>query len=250
MDPSLILVGFLAGMLIGVTSMGGAALMTPFLILILGVRPVVAVGTDLAYSAITKIAGAWMHQREGTVDLGMVRRMAAGSILGSLLGVLALHDLERRGLVVDDYIRQALGVLLVLVAAHLLYRALWGRWMPESTLNPLRKSAALWGGLVGFAVGATSVGSGSLIAPFLIVLYPGQPARAVGTDVFHAAILVSVAAAGHIVSGNVDWPLAGALLVGSLPGVLLGSYAAARIPAKPLRVGLGVVLLVSGLKLI
>ncbi len=253
MEIGLPLTGFVVGLLIGLTSMGGAALMTPFLILVLGVRPVIAVGTDLAYCAVTKLVGAWVHWRQGTVDVQVVRRLACGSLPGALLGVLMVGGLHRGGLDPDKYVRLVLGVVLVVASALFILRSVGSgqalltgpflrRWVGTATVA--------WGSVVGFIVAVTSVGSGSLVVPFLLILYPMLPAQVVGTDVFHAALLVSVTAAGHASIGSVDWHLAVALLSGSLPGVILGSYLAPRLPAGPLRVGLACVLLASGLKLV
>ena len=212
---------FLAGTLVGLTSMGGAALMTPFLILVLGVRPVLAVGTGLAYGAITNMAGAAMHWRQGTVDMRVVRYLAFGSVPG--------------------------------VAVLMLVRTLYGRFpepRPDFLKQYRRPVTIAWGAVVGFAVGLTSVGSGSLVAPFLLMLYPGIPARVVGTDVFHASVLISAAAALHVEAGNVAWRLLPYLLMGAVPGVLMGSYLAPRLPARTMRLGLSVVLLTTGVKLV
>lgn len=247
------LVGFLVGILTGLTSMGGAALMAPFLILIAGVRPTIAVGTDLAYGAITKVVGACMHWREGTVDLGVVRRLALGSVPGGLLGAVAVGQLHRYGWQADDYVRRAIGVVLILVALILITRYVGGRRfrLPKRHLSRLQGLGTVaWAAIVGFTVGVTSVGSGTLIVPFLLAVYSLSPAKVVGTDVFHAAILVSASAATHLSIGTVDWSLASLLLAGSVPGVLLGSYLAPRVPAPALRMGLGAVLLASGIKLV
>jgi Predicted permeases len=253
MITGLLLMSFLVGVMVGLTSMGGAALMTPFLILVLGVRPVLAVGTDLVYGSLTKIAGAWMHWKQGTVDLKVCFRMAVASVPCGILGVLSMSELHKLGLDIDEYVRTALGVTLLFVALIIFARAFgftlnprWGNFV----LKHEKLSTVLWGGIIGFAVGFTSVGSGSLIAPFLMILFPKNPARVVGTDVFHAAILVTATAAFHSNAGNVDWQLVPILLAGSIPGVLLGSYLAPRLPAKTLRVGLSVLLFATGWKLV
>jgi len=247
------LLSFAVGVLVGLTSMGGAAVVTPFLILFVGLRPVLAIGTDLVYSAFTKLAGAWMHWRQGTVDMHMVLRLALGSVPGGVAGVLLIHWLRTSGMDPDPYLRRAIGVVLLLVASVLLYRALWR----NSALNRLNLSsrhhgriAVVWGAVVGFAVGLTSVGSGSLIAPFLLLAYPTAPARVVGTDVFHAAVLVSATAFLHANVGHVEWKMIPLLLTGSIPGVLLGSYIAPRLPVRSLRLGLSAVLFVTGAKLV
>ncbi len=248
----LVFMSFLVGILVGLTSMGGAALMTPFLILIVGVRPVLAVGTDLAYGALTKVAGAWMHWRQGKVHMETVRRLAYGSVPGGIAGVLVISRI-RRYIDVDHYVKTSIGIVLVVVSLVLLIRTLTPDWIPERPLDWIRAHArqltSVWGLFVGFTVGMTSVGSGSLIAPFLIALHPGKPALVVGTDVFHAAVLVAATAFLYTGTGQVEWQLVPVLLLGSLPGVLLGSYLAPRLPARILRVGLGIVLLGTGVRL-
>jgi uncharacterized membrane protein YfcA len=253
LDYYLLLLSFFVGLLVGATSMGGAALMTPVLILVFGVRPTLAVGTDLVFGAITKTAGAWMHWRQGTVDLQVVRNLATSSIPSGVIGVLVVQFLHRRGIAMDAHVRHALGMALVIVAAVLLARSL-GVKVPNPFFGALQRhrqaGVMAWGAFVGFAVGLTSVGSGSLITPFLLMLFPKDPARAIGTDVFHAALLVTATASLYAGAGTVEWRLIPTLLAGSMPGVLLGSYLTPRLPVRPLRIGLSVVLLATGLKLV
>jgi uncharacterized membrane protein YfcA len=224
--------------------------MAPFLILIVGVNPVTAVGTDLVYGAVTKIIGAWVHLKQGAVDMPVVRKLATGSVPGGLLGALVVILLPRFTHDAEHYVKKAIGALLVIVAIVLLARLF--RQFPEGTpsVASLRflneKGTVIWGALVGFCVGATSVGSGSLLAPFLMILYPAKTSKVVGTDVFHAAILVSVTGLAHATSGGVEWRLVPMLLAGSIPGVLLGSRISSRIPARSLRTGLAALLLVTG----
>ncbi len=247
----LLLTGFVVGLMIGLTSMGGAALMTPLLILLFHVRPVIAVGSDLAYGAITKVLGAWIHKRQGTVHLPTVWRLASGSVPGGLLGVLSLHVLRRQGYRADLYLRYGIGIALIIVAVVLIARSFLSEELASRRLAFLQgRGTWIWGALVGFGVGFTSVGSGSMIAPFLMAVYPFGPAEVVGTDVFHGAILVTVTASAHWGSGNVDWHLVLMLLGGSLPGVALGSYLAPRLPGRVMRLGLSVVLLITGMRLL
>ena len=246
----LICVGFLVGCLVGLTSMGGAALMTPFLILVLGVRPVLAVGTDLAYGAVTKVFGAAVHWRQRTVDFAIVRRLAMGSVPGGVAGVLAVEYLRKAGYNPDLLVRRSLGVALVIVAILLLGRTLLRESDKLQVPEWLRAAVPLWGAVVGFAVGFTSVGSGSLIAPMLMVLYPMPAARVVGTDLFHAAILVVCTSALYAQAGQVDWVLASTLLIGSIPGVFVGSMLAPHLPQKGMRIGLCALLLATGIKLV
>lgn len=250
MNIPLLLMSFGVGILIGLTSMGGAALMAPFLILVVGVRPVTAVGTDLVYGAITKIVGAWVHWKQGSVDLPVVRKLATGSVPGGIAGALLVIVLPRFTHNAEHFVKRAIGTLLVLVAVILIVRIL----SPIAPVTPSakrlkflsEKGTVIWGAVVGFCVGMTSVGSGSLLAPFLMMLYPSKPSRVVGTDVFHAAILVSVTGLAHATSGGVEWSLIPVLLAGSIPGVLLGSRIAARVPARPLRTCLAALLLFTG----
>ncbi|MBF8301367.1 MAG: hypothetical protein HW394_1737 [Acidobacteria bacterium] len=254
MDPAFLpLTGFLVGLLIGLTGMGGGALMTPFLILVLGTRPVVAVGTDLVYGAITKIAGGWVHWRQGTVDLRLTARLALGSVPAGLVAVVALRLMPASGIDADAAVRRALGGLLVVVAVLMLARlcGVLPAGIPDRWRSRLQgRGTVVAGAIVGALVGFTSVGSGSLLVPYLVAVFPRSAAKVVGTDVFHAAILVTATAVGHAHGGAVDWPLAATLLIGSVPGVALGSWMAPRAPARALRVGLAGVLLLSGLTLI
>jgi uncharacterized membrane protein YfcA len=249
----LCLVGFLTGVMVGLTSMGGAALMTPFLILIVGVRPVMAVGTDLLFGTLTKLAGAWMHWRQGTVDLVLVRRLASGSLPGAVAGAFVITYMRTRGVPVDQYVRIAIGVVLVCVSLLILGRSLLPSLAAALPLGALQSKAGpitrSWGALAGIAVGLTSVGSGSLITPFLMIMLPGKLTRVVGTDIFHGAILVTTASCFYVASGQVEWRLIPLLLMGSLPGVLLGSRLANLMPPHALRVVLGLILLVTGIKL-
>lgn len=253
MNYSLMLMSFFVGTLIGLTSMGGAALMAPFLILIVGIRPVTAVGTDLVYGAVTKIVGAWIHLKQDTVDMPVVKKLATGSIPGGLLGAMLVIFLPRITHDAERYVQRAIGGLLVMVAVILVVRML----MPTAEATPSVKrlkflqerGTVIWGAIVGFCVGATSVGSGSLLAPFLMMLYPSKTSKVVGTDVFHAAILVSVTGLAHATSSGVEWALIPSLLAGSIPGVMLGSRLSVYIPARPLRTGLAALLLVTGYRM-
>ena len=254
MNIPLVMMSFGVGMLIGLTSMGGAALMAPFLILVIGVRPVTAVGTDLIYGAVTKIIGAWVHFRQGTVDLPMVKKLATGSIPGGILGSLVVILLPRITHDAERYVQRAIGGLLLLVALILLAKVLSifpAAKLREDQLEFLHgRGTVIWGAAVGFCVGATSVGSGSLLAPFLLLLYPLSTSKVVGTDVFHAAILVSVTGIAHATASGVEWALVPSLLAGSIPGVLLGSRLSTLIPARPLRTGLATLLLVTGYRML
>ena len=252
MDPTLPLAGFFVGLLVGLTGMGGGAVMTPFLVLVLGVRPVVAVGTDLVYSAITKIVGACVHARQQTVDFALARRLAVASVPAGLAAVVIVRLLPDMGVDADQAVRRGLGFVLVAVAAVMLLRLVGIRRAPMSdrwrALLQGRGTTAA-GVIVGALVGFTSVGSGALLVPFLVAVFPMSPARVVGTDVLHAAVLVTVTGLAHAHGGTVDWPLAAALVAGSIPGVAVGSWIAPRTPVPVLRAGLASLLLVTGISL-
>jgi uncharacterized protein len=257
MDQSITLLStsFAVGLLIGLTGMGGAALMTPFLILVVHVRPTLAVGTDLMYAALTKWTGAWVHWRQGTVDTRLALRLAVGSVPGGILGVLGIAYLKSRHvLIADEFVRRGMGLMLATVAVIMILRAIFdrqlagNRWLQSERTQ--RIATIAWGAFVGVAVGFTSVGSGSLLMPFLALLYPLPAARMVGTDIFHAAILMTATAALHWGAGNIEWTLVPWLVVGSVPGVLIGSMLAPRLPQRALKLGLGVTLLATSARLI
>ena len=252
-DTALVAAGFVVGLLVGLTGMGGGAIMTPFLITVVGVGPVMAVGTDLIYSAVTKIVGAWLHTRQRTVDFSLVKRLAMGSVPAGLAAVLLIAILPSAGIDADRIVRRALGAVLILVAFVMLCRifATGERTIPERWRAALEgRGTIIAGAIVGALVGLTSVGSGALLVPFLICVYPLSPARVVGTDVFHAAILVTVTGVAHAQGGSVDWQLAATLLAGSIPGITVGTWIAPRAPVRILRAGLASLLLVTGLSLI
>jgi uncharacterized membrane protein YfcA len=253
MDLTLPATGFFVGLLIGLTGIGGGAVMTPFLILVLGTRPLVAVGTDLVYGSVTKLFGALLHWRQGTVDVRLALRLAMASVPAGLLAVFALQTMPASSAEADAAVRQALGVVLIVVAVLMVIR-LRGSvslQIPERWRAPLQgRGTYVIGGIVGALVGFTSVGSGSLLVPFLVSVYPLTTARIVGTDVFHAAILVTATAAAHAQGNAVDWPLAASLLIGSVPGVTIGSWMAPRMSSRILRAALAALLLLTGVNLI
>jgi uncharacterized membrane protein YfcA len=256
-DPIVILFGLGVGILIGLTGIGGGSLMTPLLIIVIGVQPVVAVGTDLAYGAITKTLGGWRHLRKGTVDLTVSKWLAFGSVPGALAGVVAVDRLHHAyGKDFDRVLLAAVAVALVIVAGVVLTRALLLPHLAERETDTFafttrtRAAAMALGFVLGAILGLTSVGSGALIGVPLIVLFRLTPKRVVGTDVFHAALLLWVAGVAHAISGNVDYGLMGNILIGSLPGVWIGAYFIDRVPVAALRVVLGAVLLGSALALV
>jgi len=249
-DPLVILFGFGVGVLIGLTGIGGGSLMTPLLILFAGIQPVVAIGTDLAYGAITKTVGGWRHLRKGTVDLGVSKWLAVGSVPGSLVGVwVADHYADGS----DETLLYIIGGVLLFTGLITLLRAMFLRKAIERERHSVhlttraKLGAATIGLVLGAALGLTSVGSGALIGLALILVFRLTPHRVVGTDVFHAAILLWTAGLAHWAGGNVDFGLMGTILIGSLPGVWLGTHLIDRVPADGLRPALGCVLLGSAL---
>jgi len=256
MDFRVSALGLVVGVLVGLTGMGGGAVMTPMLILLGWARPVIAVGTDLVWGTLTKGFGAFVHYRQRTVDFTIVKRLALGSIPGALLGLgLLVHLRSRGGDATDKVVVRMLGIALMCVAVSLLVRSLRGsRIISEGERAVFSGPAwmtSLVGALVGFLVSLTSVGSGSLIIACLVVIYPSLPLRRiVGSDIVHALLLLGVSASGHLGMGSINTPLLGGLLIGSIPGVWLGSRMSAFFPEKILRPILGTTLLFLGYKLL
>jgi uncharacterized membrane protein YfcA len=257
MDPIIVVFGFGIGLLIGMTGMGGGSLMTPLLILVFGIQPVTAVGTDIFYGAVTKTAGAWRHLKHGTVHKGIAVWLAVGSVPMAIAGVWLIEILQRN-YGEDEVNKVVLGMVasaLLVVGVATLIRALFLRdVIPERYAMHLYRRhivvAVVTGAVTGFVIGLTSAGSGTLIALVLIAGYRLTPQRVVGTDVFHAAILLWAAGLAHWVGGNVDLGLAANILVGSIPGVLVGSQLAVKVPTGLLRNALGLVLIASSITLI
>ncbi|MDF3042076.1 MAG: hypothetical protein K0Q71_4782 [Thermomicrobiales bacterium] len=249
--------GLIVGTLVGLTGMGGGVLMTPLLVLGLGMPATAAIGTDLAYSALTKLAGTWQHWRQGTVDVRVVRSLAIGSVPATLVAVAVLfllHSVDATA--VNAALERFIGVMLV-IAAALMLRKVWlsvsGRSEPISNhlvTYPTARLIAI-GAFGGFLVGLTSIGSGSLIIALLVMTVSLAPEKLVGTDVAHAFLLVGAAAIAHfLVLQDVDVALAAKLLVGSVPGVLIGSRLAVWVPRRPLQAGLAVLLLTTAVTLL
>lgn len=260
MDVKVSVAGFVVGVLVGLTGMGGGAVMTPLLILLGWARPSIAVGTDLVWNALTKSVGAFVHYRQKTVDLSLVKRLSVGSVPGALAGIALLAYLRRLGVAAMDHlIVRVLGVALIVVAFSLLLRPLWRHRAlaaGESGSDSVHPRGPEWlttaiGAAVGFLVSLTSVGSGSLIVACLVVIYPLVPLRRiVGSDIVNALLLVGVSALGHLGIGGVDFRLLAALLVGSVPGVWIGSKMGVLFPEKALRPILATTLLFLGYKLL
>ncbi|MFI7546921.1 sulfite exporter TauE/SafE family protein [Actinoplanes sp. NPDC049599] len=254
MDLTLALAGLGVGIVVGLTGMGGGALMTPLLVLVFGVPPVAAVSSDLAASAVMKPFGGWVHARRGTVNWQLVGWLCAGSVPSAFLGVLLLRLLGDDE-TVQHTIKIALGAALLLAAAGMLLKAWVTRHQRTDgpaepiTVRPIPTLLVGVGG--GVIVGLTSVGSGSLIIVALLALYPKLRANdLVGTDLIQAIPLVISAAVGHALFGDLHLDIAGAVLLGSIPGVLLGARISSRAPGGIVRTALVIVLLASSLKLL
>ncbi len=253
----LILVGFGVGALVGLTGVGGGALMTPLLIVVFRLPPSTAIGTDLVYAAVTKIMGAMQHGRQGTVELPIVGALAVGSIPAAVLGVGLVKTFKTTmGSDGEAMLTVLLAWTLIIVAALMIVRLvlagrLEGLASRAPNLSKYQRSilTVVLGLVAGILVSLTSVGAGSIVMVFLVALYSMSAKYLVGTDIVHAAALASVAAAGHMWTGNVDYQVATTLLVGSLPGVFLGSRLSVRMPEAALRVVLALTLMVSGMRL-
>jgi len=250
------LTGLLIGLLVGMTGMGGGALLTPLLIFFFGFKPTLAVGTDILHGAIFKSFGALRHRRLGTVHARMTAWMLLGSAPLSLVGVELASWIEHRyGNGVESLSAKVIGAALILGGLGLFAKTFVRRGIQSSdaplVLDRRQRLIALALGMGGgFIVGLTSVGSGTFFALVMLLVFPLTAVKIVGTDIFHASALLWVAGISHLLHGNVDVRAMGWLLLGSIPGVLLGSQLTVRLPERSLRVALATVLLLSGLKLV
>lgn len=275
MDYRISLVGLLIGFLVGLTGMGGGSLLAPIMILFFRIPPVWAVGTDLAYSTVTKAVGSIVHYRQKNVNFKVALWLACGSVPATLLSVgLVQYIRKHDSALVNGVILHALGFTLVLVAVMLVLKPVIMRYFEQKRLekqkqemlsgevSPTKQSGqweqryrpvvtALVGAVVGFLVGLTSVGSGTLIIVSLAFLFPRLTSKElVGTDIFQAFMLLASGAIAYFIGGTINWPIVGLLLIGSLPGVYLGSKASKFIPERFMRPVLATVLAISGFKLI
>ncbi len=262
--------GFFVGLLVGVTGVGGGSLMTPLLVFLFGFKPSVAVGTDLLFAAITKTSGVWVHHtKHGSVDWKVVGWLALGSIPFAVMTLLALKHFMEVGTETSGVITLTLGIALLLTAASLLVRSVLMRNAAKNkvddTLDDVDEAlevigrfhhlqipvTILVGAVLGILVTLSSVGAGALGTVALLFLYPKmKTVKIVGTDLAHAIPLTAVAGLGHLSLGNVDLVLLGSLLVGSLPGIWIGSHLSAKIPERLLRPVLASLLLVIGVKFV
>lgn len=257
MDIAYTVAGFSVGAIVGLTGVGGGSLMTPLLVLLFGIHPSVAVGTDLLYAAITKAGGTLAHGMKGTVDWAITRRLALGSIPAAALTLLVLGQLAPGGIGgATGLIKVALGVALLLTAVAIIFRKqiqAFALRHSDGRENPRRTATltVVTGAVLGVLVSISSVGAGALGVSALFFLYPRLPTlRIIGSDIAHAVPLTLVAGIGHWMLGSVDWSLLGSLLIGSLPGIWLGSHVSTRVPDRVLRPILAGMLVLVGGKLI
>jgi hypothetical protein len=254
-DPLFSLSGFLVGLLVGQTGMGGGALMTPILVLLFGVHPATAVGTDLLYASATKSVGTLVHGYNRTVDWRIVGRLAAGSVPATSVTLLVTAQFNLTGQAAGNVISSILGIMLVLTALSLIFRhqfiALVGGRLHTLSPRSVAGLTVFTGAVLGVLVTISSVGAGAIGVTALLLLYPRLPmAIIVGSDIAHAVPLTLVAGAGHWWLGSVDWPLLAGLLSGSIPGIIVGSYLAVRVPELVLRPILAATLAVVGGRLV
>lgn len=250
--PLYVASGFSVGLLVGMTGVGGGSLMTPLLILLFGVHPATAVGTDLLYAAATKAGGGVVHGWARSIHWPAVIRLASGSIPASILTLVVLWRLDLNAETARSLVNSVLCFALLLTAVSLIFRKAvleTLRWRLELLdAATIARSTVLVGAALGVLVSISSVGAGAVGVTALLLLYPQLPmARIVGSDIAHAVPLTLIAGAGHWAMGAVDWQLMGVLLIGSLPGIVIGSYCAARVPETALRLLLAATLImVSG----
>jgi uncharacterized protein len=253
-NPLYSLSGLFVGALVGFTGVGGGSLMTPLLVLLFGIHPTTAVGTDLLYAGLTKTVGTAVHGRNKTVDWPITGRLASGSIPATILTLTVLASIDRGSQGVGSVINVVLGLALILTAVALLFR----RWLLTALARYTERLSAaqvhaltvVLGVVLGILVSISSVGAGAIGVTVLILLYPKLPvARLVGSDIAHAVPLTLIAGTGHWLMGSVDWALLVSLLVGSVPGIIIGSQIAAYVPDRVLRPILASTLAVVGAKL-
>ena len=241
MSLSYVVSGFAVGMLVGLTGVGGGSLMTPLLTLLFGINPTVAVGTDLAFASITKTAGTFAHRYSGTVHWDIVKRLCLGALPAAVLATLALKHFGALDKEIGQIIRYSIAVSVCLTVIALLFRTRMQSWLnnhPEKQLQGSQLVAATiaCGALLGTLVTISSIGAGAVGATLLVLLYPRlSPAEIAGTDIAYAVPLTAIAAFGHWWLGSINWDLLLTLLIGSVPGITIGSLAARAVPEKIMR---------------
>ncbi|MFD1326770.1 sulfite exporter TauE/SafE family protein [Mycoplana ramosa] len=257
-NPLFSISGFFVGMLVGVTGVGGGSLMTPLLVLLFGVHPVTAVGTDLLYAAITKTAGTAVHGRNKTIDWRIVGRLAAGSLPAAAVTLWLISGIDRASFTAVAFITITLGYTLILTAFLLLFRhriieklRRLGRNRPQVGPTTMALLTVLLGLVIGVLVTLTSVGAGALGVTVLLALYPALHVREiVGSDIVHAVPLTLLAGMGYWMIGEVDWLMLGTLLIGSIPGIIIGSHLSPRLPERLISTLLAITLGLVGSKLV
>jgi uncharacterized membrane protein YfcA len=257
-NTGMIAAGLAVGILVGLTGMGAGSLMTPILITVFGIPPTTAVGSDLIYAAITKMFGAARHHQLKNVNKELGLWMGAGSVPAAIVGVFTLYEIfPRIGLDVNSVLLNLIGVVLVVVGITVAARTfitiprLWdaGKLPTDGPLNHQHKILALCIGVVfGFILGLTSVGSGVFFGIALVTLFPLAARRVVGTDLFHAMLVTVAAGLATVAFGKPNYSVVGSILIGSIPGILIGSHFTNRAPERVLRGAIAVVLAASGLK--
>ncbi len=255
MDFHLTVIGLLVGFLVGLTGVGGAALLTPLLIM-MGIQPTIAVGTDLVYNSITKIFGTLQHWRQQTVNWQIVFWFAIGSIPSAVIAVNLIHWINTLFGNADLFIQKFLGVALILIPIAMLVKTMRDRRDPRPNrwqqldMKEKRTLTVTIGAILGFIVGLTSIGSGSLFALALMYFFRLSGKEIVGTDIAHAFLLVTAAGFAHMGFGHVDYTVVWQLLIGSIPGVFVGSILSTRVPTIFLRFVISTIILFTGFKLI
>jgi len=248
--------GFAVGLLVGLTGVGGGSLMTPLLTLLFGVSPTVAVGTDLAFASVTKVAGTFAHRYKGNVHWHIVRNLCIGALPAAVLTTLALKHFGGLGAEIGQLIRYSIAGSVMLTVIALIFRRRMQNWMnahPSRQLHGAKQTAAtiISGSILGTLVTISSIGAGAIGATILVLLYPRlSPAEIAGTDIAYAVPLTAIAALGHWWLGSIDWELLAMLLLGSVPGITIGSLVSRSIPEKVLRVLLASVLTTVAVKLV
>ncbi len=256
MTLSYVVSGFAVGMLVGLTGVGGGSLMTPLLTLLFGINPTVAVGTDLAFASVTKVAGTFAHRFRGTVRWEIVKHLCYGALPAAVAATLALNYFGALDKEIGQIIRYSIAGSVLLTVIAIIFRKKMQAWIsahPEKQLQGANLVAATIGAgvMLGALVTVSSIGAGAIGATLLVLLYPRlSPAEIAGTDIAYAVPLTAIAAFGHWWLGSIDWELLAMLLLGSVPGITIGSLAARAVPEKILRVLLATTLTGVAAKLV
>ncbi len=257
MDIAFIIIGFLVGFVVGLTGVGGGSLMTPILVLGFSISPAIAVGTDLLYAAITKSTGIFVHHARNTIDWNIVKLLSVGSIPATCLSIFILKHMLASGIDYEQLITTTLSFALILTSLVLLFKSQIQKLSQNERLSgikalhrQLRKPLTIFSGaLIGFLVTISSVGAGALGAAILFFLYPRMRAISiVGTDLAHAVPITAIAGLGHAHLGTVDYLLLGSLLIGSIPGIYLGSNLGSYLPERIMRPALATMLFMIGIR--